>query len=304
MTIEDLACAPPQIWGQIIRRGPVLRALALKDSITKEELAGALVTLGLKRRQFYWRLAEARQRVAGRPAKGPQTGVGFHIEERQAEIILEAIANIAPTGRLADARREAARLSAKYGIPNPSETAVRVRWGKIASPARLRDRLGVSCELLADLCGLELAVFDAEGETRPAHLLAIVDVECGETIGHRLFAGMPSSEEVEACVSTAIGTRTLPNAETATLGLSSILTETDLLPVGTRGNHRVCSASSTRKITPGLVLRTMYGHRVGRVRFRSAPKVWNTPVSFDAVPIAAARSVIGKLLRDRDVEPS
>lgn len=293
--IDDLAVSPPPAWAKRIERAAVIGPLARASAVTSADQKAASARLGIGRRQFYSLLALYRARLTGTPPRAHQTGVHRHIAERKEAVIAQAIDVAGAAARMRDVQALAITLSAEQGVERPSQTSVRTRFGKGRHDVDIVNRLKLDCDLVVDLCPLATAVFDSAGNTAIAWLLAVIAPNDRHLEAHEIFAGQPSEHQVCKFLSD------LPAASKGEWsGHQIAFTGHDLVKC-TSSLQSSCilpalnEPSTSRKVSPGEVIRALFGSAVGRIPIRSdLPK--ETAQLGSPIELAIVRAVVNRIV--------
>lgn len=298
LLVEDLANAPPQTWALMMQRAPVLERYAALE-LTPYLRRSAAAELRVTPRHFGKLIGSYLARRTGASPARPMTGFGCWIGEAKEQVIAQAITNVGPGARESEVRCEVVRLSVESGVETPSETAIRRRFGRTPFALDLRARLRTDCDVLVDVCGLELNLED-ELRVAPAHLLALIDTNSGRTLTHRLFAGLPGTSEMATMVTDVLTSSMLQ----APIFSSICLTNELQAAVGSSALPAACKAyylpEKNSRLRTGAAIKAVFGSRIGRVPVRGDPRVWDKPASSAAVPVEAAGSVISHLVAQRN----
>lgn len=268
--IDDLAVLPPSAWAKSIERAAVIGPLARSSAVTSADQKAASARLGIGRRQFYSLLALYRARLTGAPPRGHQAGVHRHIDDRKEAVIAQAISVAGAAARMRDVQALAVKLSAEQGIEQPSQTSIRTRFGKGRHDVDIVNRLELDCDLVVDLCPLAMAVFDGAGNAAIAWLLTLIEPKARRLEAHRIFAGQPRERQVRDFLSDFCASK----GELS--GLQIGFTGHDLIDCAvslpsSEKQPELKEASTSRKVSPGEVIRALFGSALGRIHIRSEP---------------------------------
>ena len=294
--IDDLAVLPPSAWAKSIERAAVIGPLARASAVTSADQKAASARLGIGRRQFYNLLALYRARLTGAPPRGHQTGVHRRIDDQKEAVIAQAISVAGAAARMRDVQVLAVKLSAEQGIEQPSQTSIRTRFGKGRHDVDIVNRLKLDCDLVVDLCPLAMAVFDGAGNAAIAWLLTLIEPKARRLEAHRIFAGQPCERQVrDFLLDFQAGSNGgLP-------GLEIGFTRLDLIncPVflpNSEKQFELKDVSTSRKVSPGEVVRAMFGSTLGRIHIRSDPA--KDAAEFgSSVDLAMVRAVVNRIAR-------
>ncbi len=296
--VEDLSVAPPQEWARLVRQSEILDYF-LEAEVGVAAAAVAAKQLNVTIRHFYKLLKFHRDRAAGTPPRGSQTGFACSISGVQNRIISEAIDAVGPGGRFAEVYRDVVRRSEDAGAEVPSKTSVRTRFGKGRLAIDLAARFEVRCSVFIDLCGLEIDLIAFDGSVSPATLLVVVDAETTLVPHHKVFIGRPTpialARELHIGLLARIGTAN------PTIGATTeVRFALSLLPSCRLNGHTFDRTTKVASLRSGSVARAIFGRKVGRVLTRADPKTWLKQTSIEPVSSLVAEAVIGRHIAERN----
>ncbi len=295
--LDNLVASPPQVWRRRIDQAAIIASLAERGSLTSAEIEEACSSLGIGRRNFYKLLKQRRLRLRGGPPRGYRTGIHFRIGEAKEKIIAEAIAVAGPAAKLADVYEAAVQLSNEREVEPPSETSVRTRFGKRRSNVDLVNRLKLSCNVVADLCPLELTVTDAMGTPRIAWFMALIDARTRRVVSHELYAGQPKVREIGAFLMNSVSCESVLRHQ-GTVGLTTGFIDLGFGPPA--ADVAFQRASNSRKLVSGIVIKAIFGRTLGRIRIR----IEQTKSIYDVgepVTLPIARAIVARAVRQAEL---
>jgi len=297
-----LADQPSHRWAESLRRVAVVDEYLSLSTPTTADADRCAAVLDLSQRTFFRLTRATRELRAGATPSTRKRGKRVWVDPATDHVIAQTIEDLGPGATIEEVLAESRKRCASDGLPLPSRTAVRTRSGRGLANPDLRRRLASDAELIIDASPLELVITSRSGQASAAILIALIDMETGDILGHDVGADEVTIADIAGTFLSALEVG--PDAITVASATMRLIV-TEHLRDHAMEIQDICKRASIEldvdnlpRLRAGEALLPTIGHNLGRVPI--APRLRRHAYSTkDAVPAEDAKNVITELLSRR-----